>query len=190
MCRALWAASCCRMPRPSCRAPMIITAIGMVIGKKSPISVASPMTAQQWATRAKPLHDERSARGAHSSAVKKSFGLTRVATAMAYVLLRPVRWAEHAREATEGEGDARSRRLCRQGAECPAEEGALPGHHPGSGEELRRARRSGGRPDRGDRARRQIQRRRDVLRAVAALVNPVDPRRAARVGSKLQRKTC
>src|SRR5580700_9761177 len=166
MCSALCAASCCRMPRPSCRAPMIITAIGMVIGKKRPIRVASPITAQQWATSKSPFHEERSAREAHSSAVKKSFGLTRAATAMAYLRLRPIRWAEHAREATEGEGDARSRRLCRQGPKRPAEEGALPGHHPGGGEELRRARRSGSRADRGDRPRRQIQGRRDVLRTL------------------------
>ena len=68
--------------RPSCRAPMIITARGMVTGQTMAMAVAAPITAQQCATSARPFQDERTARGAHSSAVKKSLGLTRAATAM------------------------------------------------------------------------------------------------------------
>src|SRR5579859_2927005 len=64
---------------------MITTARGMVSGQTTAITVAAPITAQQCATSASPRHDERVARGAHSSAVKKSLGLTRAATAMARV---------------------------------------------------------------------------------------------------------
>src|SRR5271157_541104 len=64
---------------------MMITASGIVTGQTIAIAVAAPITAQKCATNASPLHDERAARGVHASAVKKSLGLTRAATAMALI---------------------------------------------------------------------------------------------------------
>src|SRR5215217_2749102 len=63
---------------------MTITANTRVIGfgqttNKAP---AAMMVSQAWAIIQMPFHDDRAARGAHSSSVKKSFGFTRAATAM------------------------------------------------------------------------------------------------------------
>jgi len=63
---------------------MIITASRRVsgLGQITNSAPAARMVSQAWATSHSPFHDERAARGAHSSSVKKSFGFTRAATAM------------------------------------------------------------------------------------------------------------
>ena len=70
------------MNKPNCRLPTHKTAKGMNHGDQAAKAMAAPITAQQWATQAKPRHEERWLKRAHSSGLKKSSGLTRGAAAM------------------------------------------------------------------------------------------------------------
>jgi hypothetical protein len=81
-CNTAWAASCIKMNKPNCRLPTHKMANGKNHGNQATKAMDAPITAQQWATQAKPRQLERRLRRAHSWWLKKSSGLTRGAAAM------------------------------------------------------------------------------------------------------------